>query len=192
MSATPNFRGRRALVLHRAGDTTERISRQLALLGIATEVRWQALTDADGLDLVLVDADEGWTGLLPWRSPEGKPVPLVALLASEAPGRVAWALDQGADALLAKPVTASAVYPALVMAVRRHTEARAAAETLAELRERLRLRPLVRGAVERLQADRGWGEEEAVRHLRREAMRQRVTLEQCAAALLAAGVGRRA
>jgi CheY-like chemotaxis protein len=38
-----------------------------------------------------------------------RPVPLVALLASEVLGRISWALDQGADALIAKPVTASAL-----------------------------------------------------------------------------------
>ena len=72
---------------------------------------------------------KGGTGFCPWSRSE-KPVPLVALLASEAPGRIAWALDQGADALIAKPVTASAVYPALVMATRRHAEARELAERI--------------------------------------------------------------
>jgi AmiR/NasT family two-component response regulator len=192
MSVTPNFRGQRALILHQPGDTTERLARQLALLGFVPEVRWQPLADAAGLGIVLVDADEGWTGLLPWRCLDDKPVPLVALLASEAPGRVAWALDQGADALLPKPVSPSSVYPALVMASRRHTEARGHADALNTLRERLRLRPLVIAAVERLQVSRGWDEDEAYRHLRREAMCQRLTLEQCAAALLAGAQGRRA
>ena len=192
MSGTPSFRGQRALILHRRGETTERLARQLALLGFSVEVRWQALTDANGLDVVLVDADEGWTGLLPWQGLDDKLVPLVALLASEAPGRIAWALDQGADALLPKPVTTSSVYPALVMAVRRHAEIRARADTLQVFQERVRLRPLVFAAIAQLQAAHGWTEDEAYRSLQQEAMRQRLTLEQCAAALLATGQGRRA
>lgn len=192
MSGTPSFRGQRALILHRRGDTTERLERQLALLGFAVEVRWQPLLGAAGLDVVLVDADEGWTGLLPWQGLDDKPVPLVALLASEAPGRIAWALDQGADALLPKPVTPSAVFPALVMAARRHAEAGARADTLKALQERVRLRPLVLSAIERIKAEHGWDEDQAYRHLRGEAMRQRLALEQCAAALLAASQGRRA
>lgn len=184
MSATPNFAGRRAVVLHRDGDTTERLARQLGLLGLETLVCWCPLESAEGLDLVLVDADEGWNGLLPWR-PGDKPVPLIALLASEAPGRIAWALDQGADALIAKPVAASAVFPALVMASRRHAEAREAAVREAELRERIRLRPLVLAAVQQLMTDNRWGEEEAYRHLRQGAMRERLALEQAAAAILA-------
>lgn len=184
MSATPNFTGGRAAVLHRAGDTVDVLVRQLGLLGLRTSVSWRPLESAADVDMVLVDADEGWDGLFPWR-PEEKPVPLVALLASEAPGRIAWALDRGADALIAKPVASSAVFPALVMAARRHGEARAACERLAEMQERLRLRPLVLAAVRQLAAARAWTEEEAHRDLRRQAMRQRITLEEAAALLLA-------
>ena len=184
MNATPNFVGGRAVVLHRTGDTTERLVRQLSLLGLKSIVCWRPLETVSGLDMVLVDADEGWNDLLPWR-PDAKPVPLIALLASEAPGRIAWALDQGADALIAKPVASSAVYPALVMAARRHAETRTTAERIAELQERLRLRPLVLAAVQRLMAAHNWTEEEAHRDLRRQAMRQRIALEEAAALLLA-------
>lgn len=184
MKATPSFLGQRAVILHRPGDTTDRLVRQCALLGFRAEARWQPLRDVAGVDIVLVDADEGWDGLLPWTAFE-KPVPLVALLASEAPGRIAWALDQRADALIAKPVTASAVYPALVMATRRHAEARELARRIERLEERVRLRPLVHAAVRTFMAADGCGEDEAYGRLRREAMRKRLTLEQAAALILA-------
>ena len=184
MSVTPTFTGQRATLLHRPGETTERLGRQLGLLGLRVETRWAPLEASDDVDVVLVDADEGWSELLPWKASE-KPAPLIALLGSEAPGRIAWALDQGADALIAKPVALSAVYPALVMAARRHAEARATADHLTVLSERIRLRPLVLGAVQQLMALNGWTEDDAYRHLRREAMRQRLALEQAAAAILA-------
>lgn len=184
MSATPNFHGQRALVLHRPGATTERLGRQLTLLGFQVDIRWKPVTSAENCDLLLVDADEGWSGLLPW-TPAEKPMPIVALLGSEAPGRITWALDQGADALIAKPVAASAVFPALVMAARRFAEACEAAERMAELRERIRLRPLVLAAMQQIMTAQGLGEDEAYRVLRRAAMQQRLTVEQWAAALLA-------
>lgn len=184
MSATPNFVGGRAIILHRPGDTTDLLARQLRLLGLRTSICWRPLESAAEAAFVLVDADEGWDGLLPWR-PDAKPMPLIALLGSEAPGRIAWALDQGADALIAKPVASSAIFPALVMAARRHAEARDTAERLAELQERLRLRPLVAAAVQHLMTAEAWTEEEAHRDLRRRAMRQRITLEEAAALLLA-------
>jgi AmiR/NasT family two-component response regulator len=184
MKGTLSFLGQSAMILHRPSETTDRLVRQCALLGLRVEARWRPLRAVEDVDIVLVDADEGWDGLLPWAPPE-KPAPLVALLASEAPGRIAWALDQGADALIAKPVTASAVYPALVMATRRHAEARRFNERIARLEERVRLRPLVHAAVRTLMAADGCDENEAYGRLRREAMQTRLTLEQAAASILA-------
>lgn len=184
MKGTLSFLGQCAMILHRPSETTDRLVRQCALLGLRVEARWRPLRAVEDVDIVLVDADEGWDGLLPWAPPE-KPAPLVALLASEAPGRIAWALDQGADALIAKPVTASAVYPALVMATRRHAEARRFNERIARLEERVRLRPLVHAAVRTLMAADGCDESEAHGRLRREAMQTRLTLEQAAASILA-------
>jgi AmiR/NasT family two-component response regulator len=184
MKETLSFLGQRAIILHRPGDTTDRLVRQCALLGLRAEARWRRLHAVEEVDIVLVDADEGWDGLLPW-TPAEKPAPLVALLASEAPGRIAWALDQGADALIAKPVSASAVYPALVMATRRHEEARRLNERIARLEERVRLRPLVHAAVRTLMTAEGCDENEAYALLRREAMQTRLTLEQTAASILA-------
>jgi AmiR/NasT family two-component response regulator len=183
MKETLSFLGQRAVILHRPGETTDRLVRQCMLLGLRAEGRWRPLRAVVDIDIVLVDADEGWDGLLPW-TPAEKPVPLVALLASEAPGRIAWALDHGADALIAKPVSASAVYPALVMATRRHAEARQLNERIARLEERVRLRPLVHAAVRTLMVAEGCDENEAYGRLRREAMQARLTLEQTAASIL--------
>jgi AmiR/NasT family two-component response regulator len=183
MSRTPNFTGWHALILHREDANTERLERQLGLLGIRASRQWEPLADWDGADLVLVDADQGWDDLLPAKGDAlGKP--LVALLASEAPGRIAWAMQQGASAIIPKPVAASAVYPALVMAVSIHEERRAVAERLQYLEERVRMRPLVHAAVEKLRAARGLDEERAYAILRDCAMRRRLSMEQVAAIFL--------
>ncbi len=73
--------------------------------------------------------------------------------------------------MIAKPVMPSADFPALVMAARRHAEAREMAGTLAEMRERMRLHALVIADVERLREARGWSEDEAYRQMRHKAMR---------------------
>ena len=184
MSTTPHFNGLHALVLHRPDDTTERVGRQLMVLGLRVDVRWLPLEASDpSPDLVLVDADAGWSELLPW-APGCNRVPVVALLGSEAPGRIAWALEQGAQAIIAKPVVASAVFPALVMATRFHADARRTAARIADLEERIRLRPLVLRAVEALMMKRHCDEATAYRDLQRAAMRRRVPLEQLAASVL--------
>jgi AmiR/NasT family two-component response regulator len=185
MSATPSFTGRQAMILHRPDETTDRLARQLRVLGLRVSQQWMRLDlKATPADLVLVDADAGWSGLLPWE-PGQSPVPLIALLGSEAPGRIAWALDQGAKALIAKPVAASAVYPVLVMAARLHAEARAYAADRADLEERVKLRPLVHGAVQAIMGTQKIDEAAAYRCLQREAMRRRLALEQVAAGILA-------
>ena len=62
---------------------------------------------------------------------------------------------------------ASAVYPALVMATRRHADARLLSERIAKLEERVRLRPLVHAAVRALMIAEGCDENEAYGRLRR-------------------------
>jgi AmiR/NasT family two-component response regulator len=183
MRETPNFTGWRATILHREDNTTERLSRQLKIIGFQVTVQWQLLDIADRPDIILVDADQGWDGLLPW-SGGNAPRPLVALLGSEAPGRIAWAMEQGVGAIIAKPLASSAVYPALVMALGIHRERKAVIDRIKHLEERVRLRPLVHAAVERIIAVRQVDEELAYTILRNCAMQRRVPMEQVAASIL--------
>mgnify|MGYP000276417179 CR=1 FL=1 len=191
MTTTPGFTGLRAVILHRANDDVQRLTRQLGVLGLDTHVQWQPLKTTATADLVLVDADAGWAGILPWER-EKNPVPLIALLSSEAPGRVAWALDHGANALISKPVAASAVYPALVMAFRFHAQSLQVARELDEMRERLRLRPLVLAAVQALMQRFDLDEAAAYRQLRQQAMQSQLALEHVAADVLSLSASARA
>ena len=191
MTTTPGFTGLRAVILHRANDDVQRLTRQLGVLGLETHVQWQPLKTIATADLVLVDADAGWAGILPWER-DKNPVPLIALLSSEAPGRVAWALDHGANALISKPVAASAVYPALVMAFRFHAQSLQVARELDDMRERLRLRPLVLAAVQALMQRFDLDEAAAYRQLRQQAMQSQLALEHVAADVLSLSASARA
>ena len=113
------------------------------------------------------------------------PCPIVALLGSEAPSRIAWAMQMGAGAILAKPVATSAIYPTLVMAIAIHEERRNVREREALLQERIRMRPLVHRAVLALMSERKMSEEDAYTLLRSNAMRRRDTIEAIAASYLA-------
>lgn len=180
---TPNFTGWRAVVLSETDGNTDRLRRQLGLLGVSVAVQWTPLSAADLPDLVLIDADRGWDELLPF-SDAAPACPVVALLGSEAPGRIAWALRHGAGAIIPKPVSAATVYPALVLAVSLHEERLEARRRIAHLEERLKLRPLVFAAVKRLAAERHIDEERAYAILRDCAMRRRLPIEQLAAFFL--------
>ena len=185
MTRTPNFVSWRAAILHRADDNIERVKRQLERLGVTVLVQWKPLDLAETpADLVLVDADQGWNDLLPWDGDDA-PVPVVALLGSEAPGRIAWALAKGAGAIMAKPVVASSVYPALVLATHAHHERTAVRARIAGLEERLRLRPIVYDAMRSIMAAQGTDEAGAYRILCHLAMQRRLTVEHVAAAIVA-------
>ena len=106
----------------------------------------------------------------------------------EAPGMVlaydAAGTDRGNALKFAKPIAASAVYPALVMAVSIHQERKGVTERLQYLEERVRLRPLVHAAVEKLMNAHGVDEERAYSILRNCAMRRRLPMEQIAAFII--------
>ena len=185
MTVIPDLVGLKAAILHRPDEGTARLVRQLGLLGLEAHVQWTPLDlEATPADIVLVDADQGWSGLLPW-SGDPAPVPMVALLQSEAPGRVAWAISEGALSILPKPVVPAAVYPTLVLAVTAHARAAEAAARMERLEERLRMRPLVHAAVRSIEMAVQCDEEAAYASLRRAAMKRRITIEQTAAEMLA-------
>ncbi len=185
MTQLPDIVGWRAVILHRPDEGIDRVVRQLGLLGLTASIQWEPLDPGrTPADIVLVDADQGWSGLLPWET-VAAPLPVVALLQSEAPGRVAWALDQGAGAILSKPVAASAIYPALILAASVHRERAEHAGHIACLEERIRMRPLVHGAVRAIMEAHRLDEDAAYRVLRLAAMRQRIALELAAADILA-------
>ena len=129
----PDLGGARALILHRPHVTVQALARQLSAIGLTHEAHWPDLpASALGADFVFFDMDMGHDEQFPWR-PGQAPMPTVALIGSEAPGRVEWALRMGADAQLLKPVGDSGVYSALLIA-RTAFEARRAMAMIASAR----------------------------------------------------------
>lgn len=117
-------------------------------------------------------------------------MPMVALIGSEAPGRIEWALRAGAHAQLLKPVGDNGAYSALLIARDAFDAQRALSVEIADLRRRLDERLTVVRAVAALAA-RGKTEDEAYAQLRQMAMAWRVSFEDAAARVVAgiAGAG---
>lgn len=184
ISRTPNFTGWRVVILAEDDANTEKLRRHLTLLGVSASLQWLPLSGDALPDLVIVDADRGWDELLPWA--RRKPArPVTALLGSEAPGRIAWAIDCGAASFIPKPVSVSTIYPALVLAVTAYEQRLEEEARIARLEERLKLRPIVFAAVNRLKTERQIDDEQAYVLLRSCAMRRRIPIEQLAALLVA-------
>ena len=184
--------GARAIVLHRPHAVVASVTRQLQAIGLSVKAAWPDLpANAASADFLFFDADMGFDAQFPWQ-PGAAPLPLIALIGSEAPGRIEWALSAGAQAQILKPVGDGGVYSALLIA--RHGFAMRQRLTAAvdDLRERLGARQTVVRAI--VQLTRGAGSEDAAYDaLRRMAMDGRITLEEAAARVVdAPAVDRRA
>ncbi|WP_394892345.1 ANTAR domain-containing response regulator [Mesorhizobium sp. AaZ16] len=179
----PHLGGARALVLHRAHADGAAVLRQLAAIGLSAEAAWPDLpADAMLADFVFFDADMACDEQMPW-APGEAPMPLIALIGTEAPGRVEWALRQRADAHLVKPVGNAGIYSALLIARQKFEERKALYREIDSLRGQVAERRTVVRAVLRL-TERGQTEAEAFALLRRLAMDGQTTLEAAAARLL--------
>lgn len=180
---TQNLGGARAIILHRPHPTVQALSRQLTAIGLEVEQVWSELgPEALGADFLFFDADMGHAGQFPWAEGE-PPMPMVALVGSEAPGRIEWTLKTGAHAHLLKPVGDNGAYSALLIARAAFDAERSLAAEISHLRRRLDERQTVVLAVARLAA-RGQSEAEAYSQLRQMAMAWRVTFEEAAARVL--------
>lgn len=180
----PSLGGARAVILHRPHATVQALGRQLAAIGLEFSDQWPDLSaDTLGADFVFFDADMGYDAQFPW-DPGEAPMPMIALIGSEAPGRVEWALAQGADTQLHKPVGDSGVYSALLIARHAFEARRSLAVEISDLRARLDERQTVVRAVTLL-ATRGQSEAQAYAQLRQLAMAWQVTIEQAAQRIVA-------
>ncbi len=178
--------GARALILHRPHPTLTALARQLTAIGLEVETAWPDLgADALAADFVFFDADLGHDAQFPWVAGQS-PMPMIALIGSEAPGRIEWSLQFGAHAQLLKPVGDNGAYSALLIARAAFDARRALWAEIAELRHRLHGRQTVVRAVMLLVA-RGKSEADAYAQLRQMAMAWRLSIEAAAARLVGAG-----
>lgn len=179
---TPQFDGQRAAILHRPHGVVDAIVRQLTQLGVQSEVFWPDLPPAladNTYDHLFYDADMGHDDQFPW-APGQTPMPAIALIGSEAPGRLAWAIGMGADAHLLKPIGSGGIFAALVIASQAFAKRAALASELRDLRERLAGRQLLAEATACLMMLDNSSAHAAYDRLRQEAMAHRETIDAAA------------
>ena len=180
----PTLGGVRAFVLHRPHPNVQALQRQLAAIGLEVTEAWPELgPEALAADYVFFDADMGHHGMFPW-APGASPMPMIALIGSEAPGRIEWSLRAGSHAQLLKPVGDNGAYSALLIARDAFDAQRALSAEIADLKRRLEGRQTVVRAVTLLAA-RGKTEEQAYAQLRQMAMAWRISIEDAAARIVA-------
>ena len=184
MMARVTLSGRHATIIHRADRHRDALVLQIARIGLDTLCLEPGMRLAERTDVVLFDAEHGEDGLLPWATGQ-PPVPLIAIIGSEAPSRIEWALDQAASSFLRKPFGSSGAHTALLAAWRLHAERTTLRARAEELAERVRARPLVVRAVLEIMSRHRLGEAAALAALRRVAMARRLSIEAAAADIAA-------
>ena len=181
----PDLGGAHAAILHRPHATVTALVRQLQAIGLEVDCHWPDLpASARAADYLFIDVDTAYDDQFPWEPGEA-PLPTIALVGSEAPGRIEWLMNFGADAQILKPVGDGGVYSALLIA-RATFDARVElADEIDALKRRLGQRQTVVQAVAVLAA-RGKTENEAYEQLRGMAMAWRVSFEDAADRVVAA------
>lgn len=180
-----NLGGATAVILHRPHPTVQALERQLRAIGLQVSEAWPELGPvALAADFVFFDADMGHDEQFPW-APGQSPMPMVALIGSEAPGRIEWALRAGAHAQLLKPVGDNGAYSALLIARDAFDAQRALTVEISDLRRRLDERQTVVRAVTLLAARGARDDAAAYAQLRQMAMAWRVSFEDAAARVVA-------
>jgi len=181
---TENLGGATAWILHRPHPSVQGLIRQLGVIGLDVREAWPELpAEAIGADFIFYDADMGHDEQFPW-APGQSPMPMIALIGSEAPGRLKWAMEMGAHAQLLKPTSDKGVYAALLVARRNFDRANASEALIADLQDRLSARQTIVRAV-MIFVMKGKTEAEAYDLLRQTAMAWRVTIETAAERLVA-------
>lgn len=179
----PNFRGWRILILHQMDDNIARLSRQLERLGIVVSVNWPVLeTPVADAQMVFFDGDKTYPGIFPWPAGEA-PVPLVALMGSEAPGRLEWVLQQGISAHMLKPIQSSGIFSTLFLAQSNFEMRRQMQHSIDLLSDRVSKRPFVLHATVEMMKRCNLEEEAAFSVLRSAAMNRQKTIEEFCASL---------
>lgn len=184
VSRIPNLGGAKAFVLHRPHPTVTAIMRQLTAIGLDAADCWPELpAEALAADFVFFDVDLGFDQQFPWRPGEA-PMPTIALIGSEAPGRIEWTLSQRADAQLLKPVANSGVYSALLIARQAFEARRRQADEIAALQSRVAERQTIVRAVAAL-SGQGIDDDRAYAQLRSLAMSWHISMEEAARRVVA-------
>lgn len=181
-----NFSHRRAIVISRDNRALEALDQTLMKLGVSVfHVPFcgdRAAISVEDLnperDVLFVDSDLIDPFELPVNPVSGTTiVPIIALIGIEVPSRLRSLYQQGATAILRKPVHSAIVYSALVLGVNTYQRLQQM-ETFIELQEqRRRHRRTVVKAIILIMRLYHVDDDEAYRILRQRSMRTRLTIE---------------
>ncbi len=177
-----NFIGYRALIAAEPGPAVAQLEVTLTKLGLTVArpdfesglVRLSEEALAGEQAVLFVDADLNLT-----LEPQDllTLLPVIGLIGVEAPSRLKTIMRLGATATLRKPVYGGSVYSALFVGVNAFRQRRALTSEIAEHERRRHGRRFLIKAILHVMQAAGCDEDAAYDRLRRESMRQRLSIE---------------
>ncbi len=180
-----NFRGARALLaLANAGvdaGAAEAVAGTLKKLGAVISTISPDRLSGEMLgdfDVLFLDLDMGIPESCVWaRLGQAPPLPVIGIIGVEAPSQLKALLQLGVTAYLRKPVQGASVYAALYIGINEWNRRRHVDDRLAATEGRRRSRRFVIKAVLQVMNQRGVNDDEAFQILRRESMKQQLSVE---------------
>ncbi len=181
-----NFRGFRAHLVLSDRRQVENLEASLTRLGLtigyvdprAGGGALDCASLAQDRDVLFIDGDlERPPFSVPDQAQAFHHAPVIGLVGVEAPSRLKSLLSLGATAFLRKPVHGSTVYSALFMGINGFLRRRQLEITVEEHEQRRRGRRFVIKAVIILAQKTGMDDDQAYSALRRESMKQRISME---------------
>lgn len=176
-----NFRGYRALLVAHEALNCEHLERTLGRLGVevhrcsAAELHQFSFAE---IDLVIFDADEDDD--LSTLAELSNAASLIALIGNEAPSRLSRVVALGCDSHITKPARTRGIYSALVIAANGRVKRAELKEKIYDLNRRISRRKSLISAIVNLMNNKAINENEAYEYLRKEAMSQRISVEDAA------------
>lgn len=178
-----NFRGLKALVIMAPDSGCQTLERTLLKLGLEVtvgDVSYILEGPSVPFDVIFFDADADEEGDAALDQAVVADLPLIALIGSEAPSRLARVVRHRAASYILKPVRSSGIFTALALAVNEHSIRMTQKQEVLALQRRLSGRRIVTRALLQLITRYGLTEEDAYDWLRREAMERRIPMEDMA------------
>jgi AmiR/NasT family two-component response regulator len=174
----PSFRGLRATIEHQPGADRTMLQSQLERLGLVVAAGHDSDRCVDPApDVFFFDGDGIDGHCQPDAATLPRDIPLIALIGSEAPGRLEALFTLRPSAYLTKPIRRTGVYSCLAIAMLHHGLLRHMNERLFAAEQRISQRRKVISAVVKLMQCEALSEDAAYRTLQRAAMSRRQSIE---------------
>lgn len=178
MNQTVNLRGKHALVVHPEGQSRSSLVAALSRLEISATLVWPTVDiNEQPYDVLLFDVDRGHDEQFPWKK-GASPVPMIALVGSEAPGRIEWAISHQSAAYLLKPIHSAGVFSALTIAFHQFASQQLNQQKILDLSSRLQARPLVLKVVLDEMFKHNIDDDEAFKRIRTRSMECQLSVEE--------------